>query len=81
MLKHKRTGQSKVRQCKTCRHWDHDELIDERSWGSCMATRSKNGKPACHGTLAYAVDSDEYSATLVTHEQFMCLQWEEKGDG
>lgn len=68
--------QSKVRQCKTCRHWNNPITLSPPGWGSCKMASSDCTLP----TLAKAEDWENYAAWLRTAPEFGCLQWEAKDD-
>lgn len=75
--------------CGTCVHWEEpDEFMQEfykpdggpegPAWGHCLLARSVDGEPKNLNTLAFALDSEEYSARLNTRADFGCVQHEPK---
>ena len=71
-----RGGENTMNVCRECRHWRHDKW-DEKGWGGCVRGGSRDGKSCDTKTLVYAADCEGYSATLNTHENFGCIQFEE----
>ena len=60
--------------CGQCRHWTPSRRTPQ--WGECELGGSSDGKPDHPETLAYAADLEGYSADLITHANFGCLQAE-----
>lgn len=72
--------------CETCKHWDltGDRLkgplnyVDRPAgYGFCVLTEEHEGKFQASAE-AFAMDSSEYSACLVTSPRFGCNQFEPK---
>ncbi len=45
-------------------------------WGYCAMASGEADGPRVVGTKAYAQDCESYKATLLTREDFGCVQWE-----
>ena len=73
--------------CATCRFWKIDlgrdgsvrtsNLSPNEAWhsmGVCSLTESSRGLPMHEGSLALAMDADEYGAVLRTAPNFGCIQ-------
>lgn len=83
--------------CVDCRHWtrrngDDSGLWDSETdaaanraayeqWGHCATAFSEGAEPQFPGTKAYAEDYESYKATLLTREDFGCVQWEAHPSG
>lgn len=73
--------------CRDCRFWiapdfdewelEHQTRLGSEQYGECPLGRSRNGEPP-KGTLAFARDSEAYSAALRTLSDFGCVSFEEK---
>lgn len=57
--------------CRDC--WGWQKIPD--GWGYCGKTFSSKGKSDDPTSLAYATDTDEYHALLVTRPDFGCVQY------
>lgn len=62
--------------CETCRHWNDRDYTTATNWGVCELSFSVDGSPQTTRSLAFGIDGDEYSAHLVTHHTFGCVQHE-----
>lgn len=77
-------------QCRNCRWWvpfkpdesygtDYNQRLAGK--GFCEATRTDEGEPVHHETLAWAEDAEGYKASLVTSPDFGCVQFEKRAEG
>lgn len=64
--------------CKDCRHWYTHPCVKEKNIGSCQLATSSDAQPDNPSTLAWAEDTEQYSAWLNTKPEFGCVQFEEK---
>ena len=79
-----------VPRCDRCRFWvdppddwshraAYVQALRPGSVGRrCARVETEDGSPLKNGTLAFAVDSEEYAAWLETMPGFGCVQFEEK---
>lgn len=67
--------------------YDYETLEDVNEWGqhsmklrygTCTKAESNGEKPYDYWTLAFAVDGDNYTASLETSPKFGCNQHEER---
>lgn len=70
--------------CQDCKYWRAligPEYYPEvhRTWGQCSLGASAGGLPAEVHTRAFASDSEEYAASLMTAPDFGCVQFEPLG--
>lgn len=70
--------------CATCKWWDgppDEDLVKEdlavADWGTCTLAAGGDG-PKHPESLAWCVDAASYSAMLLTHAEFGCVQWARK---
>lgn len=70
-----------MKTCKTCKFWmaplPGDDTIKSPDW-ECILTETVGALLSHPATLAYAVDDNEYGATLMTNKDFGCNQWRSK---
>ena len=64
-----------MKRCNDCEYWEAPEMGE---WGSCKLADSENGDPTHEESMAVAVDFEGYRASLSTHKNFGCVQWEKK---
>lgn len=68
--------------CRGCRHWEPAVFIppsiDPRpGYGECAKARARGGVE--DGALAFAFESNFWSADLITAADFGCVQFDPKG--
>lgn len=72
--------------CSTCEYWiphtdtDYREGLTKapKGMGECDKMQGSNSKPNNSQTLAYAIDHEDYSASVVTSWWFGCNMYEPK---
>jgi hypothetical protein len=68
--------------CETCRHWEkkpgHFNQSNHSGYGRCVIAAGYAGEPDIDDVMAYATDSEDYEAQLMTKPNFGCVQWEAK---
>lgn len=70
--------------CQTCRWWERVPFVPRyqvpfdtnRYVGECTLTEMEDGRPVHDQTRAFAADSEDYRASLLTQADFGCNQWE-----
>ena len=63
--------------CRDCRFWSQKGMENENA-GQCLVGGSLRGNPDHANTSAYAADSEEYAASLVTLPHHGCVQGQPK---
>lgn len=66
--------------CRNCEYWTlyniHDEPFPD-GWGRCVVAETQLGNPLSPHSMAVALDSEEYNASLLTNPDFGCNQFQE----
>jgi len=66
-----------MKRCETCRFWFHISTEYDDKWGYCEKCDGSRGLAADPQSLAYAVDVESFQASLRTHAEFSCCQYDE----
>lgn len=64
--------------CKDCKHWNQRFGASPTEPGSCARAEGVSGGKADQESFSMALDSEFYSAGLVTEPTFSCCQFEPK---